>query len=50
MEQRILKCPVCSFTVTVPKEAELPPEGPTCAMGHEPTKMVQAITPNINRG
>lgn len=37
---RILQCPECGLTVHAPADAELPDEGPTCAMGHEPTTMV----------
>lgn len=36
---RIIRCPVCGFSVTAPADADLPDEGPSCAMGHEETPM-----------
>jgi hypothetical protein len=41
---RHLRCPECGLSVAVPADEALPDEGPTCAMGHAPTVMQQAIT------
>lgn len=38
--RRILRCPECGLVIGVPTDEKLPPEGPTCAMGHPEVKMV----------
>lgn len=40
---RILRCPVCGFSVTVAVDEPLPEEGPSCAMGHPETAMQVAL-------
>jgi hypothetical protein len=40
---RIIRCPVCNLTVTVPAGEEMPDEGPTCQMGHAVTRMEYVV-------
>lgn len=49
-EKRIIRCPVCGFSVTAPASEPLPDEGPVCAMGHEETPMETATVPEVGRG
>lgn len=49
-EMRVIRCPICGFSVTAPVNEPLPSEGPTCAMGHQETPMETAVIPEIGHG